>query len=350
MIAIPLLTLVPGRLGGSETYVRELLRGLGRSGDHDYRVVVPPVAEDAGEGLPTVVAREYRAASSTPGRLLAMGLASARPGPLTAHLEGAGVVHFPLTIELPRTPLPKVVTLHDVQHLDLPALFPRAERALRAVLWHRSLRRAERVIAISDFVRDRAVSKLGLAAERVRVVPLGVDHDVLRPGTGEREPFVLYPARPWRHKNHPRLYEAFELVRRERPELRLVLTGGGDFGAVPDAVDVRGHVTEAELVSLLQRASALVFPSLYEGFGLPPLEAMACGCPVACSNAGALPETVGDAAKLFDPHDARAMADAVLDVVNEPAPWVERGLARAEQFSWDETARLTDAVYAELLA
>lgn len=348
-IAIPLLTLVPGRLGGSETYVRELLRGLDRGGAHSYRVVLPPVAPDAGEGLPSVVAGEYRRAATTPERLLAMGLATARPGPLAAHLNGAAVVHFPLTIELPRTPLPKVVTLHDVQHLDLPDLFPRAERALRSALWHRSLRRAARVIATSDFVRDRAVSKLGLAADRVRVVPLGLDHDTLHPGAVDREPFLLYPARPWRHKNHARLYEALELVRRERPELRLVLTAGGDFGAVPDGVVVRGHVTREELVSLMQRASALVFPSLYEGFGLPPLEAMACGCPVACSNAGALPETVGDAARLFDPHDARAIADAVLTVLNEPAPWIERGLARAEHFSWDETARLTDAVYSELV-
>ncbi|HEY1513471.1 MAG TPA: glycosyltransferase family 1 protein [Gaiellaceae bacterium] len=348
-IAIPVLTLVPGRLGGSETYVRELLRGLGRGGAHSYRVVVPPVAPDAGEGLPAVVARGYRSAASTPERLLAMGLATARPGRLVGHLKGADVVHFPLTIELPRTSVPKVVTLHDVQHLDLPAMFPRAERAWRTALWHRSLRRAARVIAISEFVRDRAVARLGLDGDRVRVVPLGLDHDALRPGAYEREPFVLYPARPWPHKNHERLYEAFALVRRERPELRLVLTGGGDFGTVPDGVDVRGHVTQAEVVSLLQHASALAFPSLYEGFGLPPLEAMACGCPVACSNAGALPETVGDAARLFDPHDPRAIADAVLDVVTTPAPWVERGLARAERYSWDETARRTDAVYAELL-
>jgi glycosyltransferase involved in cell wall biosynthesis len=348
VIAVSLLTLVPGRLGGSETYVRELLRGLDRSGSHSYRVVVPPVAPDAGETLPSVVAREYRRASSTPQRLLAMGLASTRPGRVGSHLEGANVVHFPLTIELPRTPLPKVVTLHDVQHLDLPAMFPRAERALRSVLWHRSLRRAARVIAISEFVRERAVAKLGLDPERVRVVQLGLDHDVLQPGTAEREPILLYPARPWPHKNHARLYEAFELVRRERPEYRLVLTGSGDFGAVPDGVDVRGHVSQAELVSLMQRASALVFPSLYEGFGLPPLEAMACGCPVASSNAAALPETVGDAARIFDPHDPRAIADALLDVLGDPAPWTERGLARAEQFSWDETARLTDAVYSEL--
>jgi glycosyltransferase involved in cell wall biosynthesis len=242
------------------------------------------------------------------------------------------------------------VTLHDVQHLDLPGMFPRAERALRSVLWHRSLRRAARVIAISEFVRDRAVAKLGLDSERVRVVPLGLDHDVLRPAAGGHEPFLLYPARPWPHKNHARLYEAFALIRGERPDLRLVLTGGGDFGRVPDGVDVLGHVTQEELVSLMQRASALVFPSLYEGFGLPPLEAMACGCPVACSNAGALPETVGDAALLFDPHNAQAIADAVLDMVDSPEPWVERGLVRAERFSWDETARLTDAVYGELLA
>jgi alpha-1,3-rhamnosyl/mannosyltransferase len=99
----------------------------------------------------------------------------------------------------------------------------------------------------------------------------------------------------------------------------------------------------------MRRASALVFPSLYEGFGLPPLEAMACGCPVACSNVAALPETVGDAARLFDPRDPRAIADAVLEVLADPAPWVERGLARASLFSWDRTARETDAVYGELL-
>jgi glycosyltransferase involved in cell wall biosynthesis len=228
-------------------------------------------------------------------------------------------------------------------------MFPRAERAFRSVFWHRSLRRAARVIAISEFVRDRAVAALGLDAARIRVVPQGLDHDRLRPGTAAREPFLLYPARRWKHKNHERLLEAFALVRRERPELRLVLTGGGDFsGLRAEGVEARGHVDAAALASLMQRASALVFPSLYEGFGLPPLEAMACGCPVACSNAAALPEVVGDAARLFDPREPRAIADAVLDVLAHPAPWVDRGLARAARFSWEDTARATEAVYAEL--
>jgi glycosyltransferase involved in cell wall biosynthesis len=348
MVGISLLTLVPGQLGGSETYVRELLRALVRVGELDYRVLLPPAAPDAAEGLPCELATEYRRAQTIPQRLVAMGVAAARPGPLRAHLRNARVVHYPLTLRLPPA-APSVVTLHDVQHLDLPAMFPRAERAFRAVAWHRSARGADRVIVMSEFVRERAVERLGLDASRVRVVPLGLDHAQLAPGGPEREPFVLYPARRWPHKNHERLFAAFALVRRERPELRLVLTGGGTFGALPDGVEARGHLAWPEVVSLMQRASALVFPSLYEGFGLPPLEAMACGCPVASSDAAALPETTGDAARLFDPYDPRAIADALLDVLAEPEPWVARGLSRAAGFSWEATARGTEAVYRELL-
>jgi glycosyltransferase involved in cell wall biosynthesis len=348
VIGISLLTLVPGQLGGSETYVRELLRALARVGGLDYRVLLPPAAPDAAEGLPSEIATEYRRAQTIPQRLVAMGAAAARPGPLRAHLRDAQVVHYPLTLRLPPA-APSVVTLHDVQHLDLPAMFPRAERAFRAVAWHRSIRGADRVIVISDFVRERAVERLGLDASRVRVVPLGLDHAQLTAGEPERQPFVLYPARRWPHKNHERLFEAFALVRRERPDLRLVLTGGGTFGVLPDGVEARGHLAWPEVVSLMQRASALVFPSLYEGFGLPPLEAMACGCPVASSNAAALPETTGDAARLFDPYDPRAIAEALLHVLAEPEPWVARGLSRAAGFSWEATARGTDAVYRELL-
>lgn len=343
MVGIALLTLVPGVVGGSETYARELLRSLGRVGEHEYRVVLPPAARDAAGGLPAAIADGYGRFGRAPAMLRAAVDPRAR-----ALLDGADVVHYPLTVPLPRPRVPHAITLHDVQHLDLPQMFPRAERAYRRLAYDGAARHADRVIVISAFVRDRAVALLGLDPERVRVVPQGLDHDLLRPGDGEREPFLLYPARRWPHKNHERLFTAFRELRRERPGLRLVLTGGGDFSGLPDGIEARGHVSRAELAGLMQRASALVFPSLYEGFGLPPLEAMACGCPVACSDAGALPETAGGAARLFDPHDPTAIADAVRDVLDTPEPWVERGLARAAAFSWDATARATDAVYAEL--
>ena len=346
MIGISLLTLVPGELGGSETYVRGLLRGLHDVGRHDYRVLLPPAAPEAAEGLPAVTA-PYRLARAPRERLVAMGAAAARPAPLRSLLADAAVVHYPLTIRIPAGLSPSVVTLHDVQHLDLPQLFPRTERLFRRLVWHPSIRGADRVIVLSEFVRGRAVERLDLDDARIRVVPSGIDHSELTPG-GERQPFLLYPARRWPHKNHARLFAAFALLRRTHPELRLVLTGGGGSGPVPEGVEDLGLVPRARLVELLRTASALVFPSLYEGFGLPVLEAMACGCPVACSNAGALPEVTGVAARLYDPHDVEAIAAGVAEVLSDPAPWVERGLARAALYSWEQTARDTDAVYAEL--
>ena len=349
MVGIALLTLVPGELGGSENATRGVLRALAQVGTLDYRAYVPAVALDAGEGLPFEVVPEYRRAHSIPQRLAAMTFAAMRPGPLRRHLEGAAIVHYPLTIAIPPVRVPSVVTLYDVQHLDLPQLFPRGERAFRALAYHRSVRSAALVIVNSAFVRDRAVAKLGLDPARIRVVSFGIDHARFTPGEEAREPFLLYPARAWPHKNHARLFEAFALLRRERPELRLVLTGGGHSGGVPDGVEVRGHVSADELVDLYRRASALVFPSLYEGFGQPPLEAMACGCPVASSNAASLPEICGDAARLFNPEDVAGMAAAVAEVLDDPAPWRARGLARAAEFTWERCARAHEDVYRELL-
>ena len=161
-----------------------------------------------------------------------------------------------------------------------------------------------------------------------------------------RESFLLYPARPWPHKNHARLFEAFARVRDRRPELRLVLTGvGHDPGRLPAGVETLGGVSADELVSLYRRAAALVFPSLYEGFGLPPVEAMACGCPVAASNAGSLPEVVGDAAVLFDPHDPQAIAAGIDEALDRAGELASRGIERAERFTGDATARAHDRVY-----
>src|SRR5262249_16511954 len=153
------------------------------------------------------------------------------------------------------------------------------------------------------------------------------------PAEDEREPFLLYPARRWPHKNHERLFEAFALLRRDHPELRLVLTGGGPPREVPPGVEDRGLVAPGDPLSLYRRASALVFPSLYEGFGQPVLEAMACGCPVACSDIPALTEVAAGAARLFAPHDPQAIVAAVKDVLAAPGELRARGLERAASFT-----------------
>jgi glycosyltransferase involved in cell wall biosynthesis len=348
VVGLVALTLVPGEVGGSETYVRGLAAALAARADVDVTAFVPPVAADAGDGLPTVVVDEYRTVRAPRDRLAAMALAAARPGPLRRRIGRLDAVHYPLTVALPSLDVPRAVTLHDVQHLDLPDLFSRAQRAYRSLAYHRSARGARIVIAPSAFVRDRVVARLGIAAERIRVLHLGLDHARFSPADVEREPFLLYPARRWPHKNHERLFEAFALLRRERPDLRLVLTGGG--GPVPDGVESRGRVASDELVDLYRRAAALVFPSLYEGFGQPPLEAMACGCPVAASSAASIPEVCGDAARLFDPQSPEEIAAAVRDVLDAPEEWRARGLARASRFTWEACAAGHEEVYRELQA
>jgi glycosyltransferase involved in cell wall biosynthesis len=345
-VGVSLLTLVPGEVGGAETYARGLTAGLASVGTLDYTALVPPVAPGAGEGLPEVLVQEYRHARTLRQRAVAMAVATFRPGPLRRRYAGLDVVHYPLTIAVPPLSLPSVVTVHDLQHLDLPELFSRSERLFRRRAHEGSASRAEAVVVPSQFVRRSVVERLGISPERVHAIPHGIDHERFRPSEEARESFLLYPGRPWPHKNHARLYEAFALLRRERPELELVLTGAGHEGRpVPEGVRVAGLVSADDLVSLYRRAACLVFPSLYEGFGQPPLEAMACGCPVAASNAAAIPEAAGDAAALFDPEDAEDIAAVVLAVLESPQRFVEAGLERASRFTWEATARRHEEVY-----
>jgi glycosyltransferase involved in cell wall biosynthesis len=341
VVGIALLTLAPGRMGGSEAYARRLVAALARHGTADYVVAVPPGEADVAAGLRTVTA----GAPSRSRRPWAMSRAV-----LSRHaLGGAAVVHYPFTVPVPPTRRPTVVTLHDVVHLDLPELVSRRNRAFRRVAYDRAARRADRVIVPSAFVRGRALERLALDPDRVRVVPHGVDHEVFRPAGEPREPFLLYPAWARPHKEHAALFEAFAQVRRERPELELVLTGG-DHGSLtlPPGVRSLGLVPEDQLASLYRRAAAVVFPSRYEGFGLPVLEALASGCPVAVATGTAAEEVAGDASILFAPGSVGALADAIRRVLDEGRALRERGLLRAAEFSWERAARQHDEVYVEL--
>jgi glycosyltransferase involved in cell wall biosynthesis len=345
-VGISLLTLVPRVSGGSETYARELVRALGTFGTHSYRVLLPEIASDV-DGLPSEVVDEYRASRSTPGRIVAMAEGVLRGGRLRRRLAGIDAVHFPLTVMIPRvTSPPAVTTVLDLQHEFLPHFFSRAELAYRKAVYSWSVRKSELVIAISKHAADAVVERLGAPASKLRPIYLGIDHAVFRPGDEPRGRFLVYPARAWPHKNHARLFEAFAVLRGRHPDLELVLTAYE--GSTPAGVRSLGHVSRDELVRLYRTAAGLAFPSEYEGFGQPPLEAMACGCPVACSNAASLPEVCGDAARLFDPTSVEEIVAAVEEILAHPAEWSARGISRAAEFTWEKTARAHDAVYAEL--
>jgi glycosyltransferase involved in cell wall biosynthesis len=335
---------VPRVSGGSETYARELVRALGRVGSHSYRVLLPTIARDV-DGLPGEVVDEYRAATTMPGRIAAMTEGVLRGGMLRRRLAGLDVVHFPLTVMIPRvsTP-PPITTVLDLQHELLPGFFSRAELAYRRAVYGWSIRKSRLVITISHHAAQAVLERYELPEERVRPIHLGLDHETFTPGEGDRERFLVYPARSWPHKNHERLFAAFAVLRQRHRDLELVLTA--HEGPTPPGVRSLGHVSREELVRLYRTAAGLVFPSLYEGFGQPPLEAMACGCPVASSNAAALPEVCGDAARLFDPTSVEEIVAAVEEILAKPSEWSAKGIARAAHFSWEHTARAHDAAYA----
>ena len=352
-VALSMLNYVPGGMGGSETYARELVSQLKGQQGVEAVVVVPSNGAQFSSAESRIIIHGVRTGASTVERLRGIVVAWLRARAIRASYS-ADVVHFPFTIPVPwpRQDQACVMTIHDVQHHDHPALFSRAERIFRYFTYDRPARKATLIVTVSEFAKDGIVRCLNVAPEKVRVVPLGVDGSSFTPFLGERKDFALYPARGWKHKNHAALIEAMTLVRARRPEMRLVLTGGAleSLGVVPDWVDVRGIVSAEELHELYRKAAVLAFPSLYEGFGLPPLEAMASGCPVAASSAGSLPEVCGDAAVMFDPSDPVDIARGIEEAMERREELVGAGLTHVRQFTWERCAAAHEAAYREAAA
>jgi len=362
-------------MGGSESYVRALLEQFGR-GNGPERVTVlanPQVAAAYAGDLRGPVSlhrvRGYRPGRRAPARAAAMIAGLALPGRVAREVpSGLDLLHFPVTVPIPQTSLPRVVTLHDIQHHDLPQFFSRSERALRRLTYDAAARQASAVITPSEYSARRITDVLGIPPERVEAIHNGIDHERFRPGPaagdadmlaplGLPRPFVLYPANLWPHKNHGRLIEAFARV--SEPDLELVLIGqtyGRLQGLRERAREVGaaarlrhlGYVERGAVPALYRAARAVVFPSLYEGFGGPPLEAMACGCPVAASNRAALAEVCGGACVALDPESVESILAAIDRVVRDESlrPQLEEaGLKRARGFSWEATAKRHAEVY-----
>ena len=353
-VALSMLTLVPGGMGGSETYARALSRQLASTKAVDAIAYLPETARGFAGGLTENVVAGLPSGSGTAARLRTVATLTHRGSQIRRSMADAEVVHFPFTVPAPRPSRRQasVQSLHDVQHLELPDMFSRAERLYRRLSYEGFARRADAVITISHFAKRRMVELLGIPEERIHVAHLGVDNARFAPNFGERRQFVLYPARGWPHKNHARLIQAMDIVRAALPGMRLVLTGGGldALGELPDWVERRGLVSDAELLELYRTASVMAFPSLYEGFGLPPLEAMASGCPVAASDAGSIPEVVGSAAVLFDPLSAESIAAGIEEALRRGGELSAAGVPHAASFTWEACLDAHLAAYGDAKA
>jgi glycosyltransferase involved in cell wall biosynthesis len=271
-------------------------------------------------------------------------------------------------------PWRSVVTLHDLAFMLYPETHTPASRAYYSATGE-SVRQAERVIAVSQRTASDAIRLLGVDPARVRVVPEAAAPSFRPHSQNEFEAlakrlrlnvkphgYALFVGTLEPRKNVPLLLEAFALVRREI-DVQLLLVGGRGwleesiFAArertgLTTAAHFLGALGEEELAILYSQAGVFVLPSLYEGFGLPVLEAMTCGAPVVCSNAGPLPEVAGEAARLLPPQDPAAWAGTIVTVLREPVQAEElrqRGFSRAAEFSWQRAALATREVYREAL-
>jgi glycosyltransferase involved in cell wall biosynthesis len=332
-----------------------------RAGSH----LSPPLSELPlhTAGLPRARWRLRAAASYFGGPSMDRAFEGVRLFHATAHL-------------LPRlTRARSVFTLHDVAYLRFPQHhLPKNRIYLRAMM-PRFVRRADAVIAVSEATRRDALRFYRLDPAKIHVIPEGVDPRFTPDPDPERvatvrdryelpERFVLYVGTIEPRKNLTTLLEAYAELLRRRPEVGLVIAGGKGWLYEPfferlralgleRRVTLTGHVPDEDVPALMSAADVFAFPSEFEGFGLPPLEAMACGVPVVSSDAASLPEVVGDAGVLVPPHDVGAWVSA-LDRLLDDASLRDRlraeGIARARTFTWDAAAAKTIEVYRSVLA
>jgi glycosyltransferase involved in cell wall biosynthesis len=263
--------------------------------------------------------------------------------PLALARLRADLVHAPNCFLPLRRRCPGVVTIHDLAFERYPEDFAKRTGAKYRFFTPRAARSAQRVICVSRFTADDVVARYGVDERKIRVIPNAPALDVGDAPPPDGGPYVLAVGDLRAKKNLGRLVEAWR--RAELPH-RLVLAGLGSMD-VPDGVELTGYVDDARLDALMRGADVLVHPSLYEGFGLVVLEAMARGTAVAAARATALPETAGDAAVLFDPLDVDDIASAIARAVREREALAQRGLERAAQFSWQRSAAATASVYRE---
>jgi glycosyltransferase involved in cell wall biosynthesis len=363
-IGVNLLALKPGRQGGVEHYARRLTAALARSTPHELVLLLP----EAHQGALSDTAPDLR--------VVAYGGAYTDVAVNQAVREaGIDLLWSPWVTGTPlRAAVPSVVTVADLQHEHLPQNFTPEDRRERDRAYFMAAQLAHAVITFSRHTAEDLVRTYGVSPERVHPIPLAAGHEwesaapdegllaELRHthGTG----FVLYPANTWPHKDHLLLLRALRRLGDEGQRVRLVLTGAWDDGTrtveqaitdlrLGDQVANLGSVPPATLRALYSLAGALVFPSRFEGFGMPVLEAMGAGVPVLASDATSLPEVGGEAVLYFKAGELDELVAGLRRILTEE-PLRERlvaeGRDRAREFSWEKTAAATSRVFESAFA
>jgi len=376
-IALNATAFLPGQMGGMETYFRNLFQALQDvDKNNDYALLCDT---NYMKELPIfnlnfkTVACNYTKPSCMWFLRSVIrhttGIDILRP--IINRLR-VDVIHHPFSFLNPlHYTIPSVLTFHDMQHEFFPEYFSSYEMKVRGEFYRPSAEQATRIIAISEHVKMCLVKKYEIVPDKIDVVYFGYDprHRIvedleakenLRLRYGLHKPFMYYPAATWPHKNHKRLLAALKLMKEEhRFDGQLVLSGIAmqknnkvlekikQLG-LHDDVTVLGYVPYDDLPYLYNLARMMVFPSLFEGFGFPLIEAMACGCPIACSNVTSLPEVVGDAGVTFDPDCVEEITQKVMLLWNDDAlrkRLAIRGVERATLFTWDKSAHQTIETY-----
>ena len=365
-VGVNLLWLRSGRVGGSEDYAVRLLSAIPAEAPVRLTLFAPRGFAQAHPSL----ADRHEVVVSPP----------ARSRPLRVFIENTWLVtqcrrrdldmvhHLGGTVPWFGV-RPAMVTIHDLQPLDHPKRFSLVKRLYLKTMLPWSVRRAEAIVTVSEFCRSRLEDRLGVDSQRVAVLPAPVDASL---GTAEMplaaavpdlsHPFVLYPAVAYPHKNHEVLLRALAQLAADGVDVELVATGGrGPRDAKLDqlAVDLGvggrwhrlGRIPRSVLDGLFRQAVATVFPSKYEGFGLPVVEAMARGCPVVAADAGALPEVVGVGGRLLDPDDDSLWAEAIANLVVDAdarRELSEAGLSRVRALAEVDAAAKLCRLYSQV--
>jgi glycosyltransferase involved in cell wall biosynthesis len=360
-VLVNMLWCVPGRVGGSEEYLVRQLLGLGELPQPRWRPTVA-VARGLQAAHPALAA----AANLVEPHFDSGNRVRRITGEATwlrQHSAEVALVHHGGGTAPVGARRPYVLTIHDLQFRTYPQYFSRGKRAYLATVVPPSARGAAIVAVPSDYVRDSVVRAYGVAADRVAVVPHGVEPDLVSNATPEPDlrarydlgdgPIIVYPAVTHPHKNHRFLLQLMRDHWKD-PDLRLVLTGGAGFAdaEVSACSDTRvrrlGRVSAADRNGLLAMAEAMVFPSQYEGFGAPLIEAMALGAPVICGDATCMPQIVGEAG-LVRPLVPAAWAGALDEVRSRRAELVAAGHVRARDFTSAASGAALAAVYQSAL-